>query len=115
MYSPPLGLANPHLQTILSSVGPRRWLVRRAFEQYRPREQNLILDCHDGIRLAGVYNQAGNEPANSMAILIHGWEGSADSSYMLSLTTRLLEQGVDVFRLNLRDHGDSHHLNKGDI
>lgn len=32
---------------------------------------------------------------------------------MQSMTMTLLEQGIDVFRLNLRDHGDTHHLNEG--
>jgi predicted alpha/beta-fold hydrolase len=43
---------------------------------------------------------------------MHGWEGSADSSYVLSLGAHLFELGCDVVRLNFRDHGPSHHLNK---
>lgn len=72
-----------------------------------------MLDCHDGIRLGGVFNAAAVQPAPTMAILIHGWEGSAESLYMLSLTAALLAEGIDVFRLNLPDHGDTHHLNEG--
>ena len=44
-------------------------------------------------------------------ILIHGWEGSAEAMYVMSTAQRLMEQGFDVFRLNPRDHGPSHHLN----
>jgi predicted alpha/beta-fold hydrolase len=44
--------------------------------------------------------------------LIHGWEGSSDSSYILSTGNYLYEKGYDIFRLNLRDHGNSHHLNE---
>jgi predicted alpha/beta-fold hydrolase len=44
-------------------------------------------------------------------VLLHGWEGSADSLYVLSLGQQLFERGFDVVRLNLRDHGDTHHLN----
>ncbi len=47
-----------------------------------------------------------------MAVLIHGWEGSSDSLYVLSAGTKLQRMGYDVFRLNLRDHGQTHHLNK---
>lgn len=112
-FNPPLGLSNRHLQTILSSIGPRRLVVRSAFARYRRREQEMILDCHDGIRLVGTLNMASEKKANQLAILIHGWEGSSKSSYILSLATNLLNSGIDVFRLNLRDHGDTHHLNKG--
>ena len=45
-------------------------------------------------------------------LLLHGWEGSADSLYVLSLAQRLFAQGFEVARLNLRDHGETHHLNR---
>ena len=45
-------------------------------------------------------------------ILLHGWEGSADSAYILSSGRFFYRLGYDVFRLNLRDHGKSHHLNR---
>lgn len=48
-----------------------------------------------------------------MAVLLHGWEGSAHSNYMLAAGARLFDAGFDVFRLNFRDHGDTHHLNPG--
>ena len=46
-------------------------------------------------------------------VLLHGWEGSANSTYVLDAADRLLVAGFDVFRLNFRDHGDTHHLNAG--
>lgn len=116
-FAPPFGLANRHVQTIFSSVGPRRFRIRNEFGRFDPGQQEMILDCHDGIRLAGVLNRAPATRSNSgdkhLAILIHGWEGSSESSYMLSMATTLLDAGIDVFRLNLRDHGDTHHLNEG--
>jgi predicted alpha/beta-fold hydrolase len=45
-------------------------------------------------------------------VLLHGWEGSAQSSYIKNVGGRLIEEGYDVFRLNFRDHGDTHHLNR---
>src|SRR2546423_1062434 len=45
-------------------------------------------------------------------VLLHGWEGSADSLYVLSLAQLLFAQRFEVVRLNLRDHGDTHHLNR---
>ena len=46
------------------------------------------------------------------AVLVHGWEGNAESLYILSLAQQLFDLGFDVVRLNLRDHGDTHHLNR---
>jgi predicted alpha/beta-fold hydrolase len=45
-------------------------------------------------------------------VLLHGWEGSSQSSYILNVGARLIAEGYDVFRLNFRDHGESHHLNR---
>ena len=45
--------------------------------------------------------------------MLHGWEGSSDSTYVLRCARSLYLDGYDVFRLNFRDHGDSHHLNAG--
>jgi predicted alpha/beta-fold hydrolase len=43
---------------------------------------------------------------------LHGWEGSAQSLYILSLAQQLFDRGFEVVRLNLRDHGETHHLNR---
>ncbi|MCW7459834.1 alpha/beta fold hydrolase [Leptospira bandrabouensis] len=48
-----------------------------------------------------------------LVILIHGWEGSIHSSYIVRTTRFFLKKGFSVYRLNLRDHGDTHHLNEG--
>jgi predicted alpha/beta-fold hydrolase len=47
-----------------------------------------------------------------LAVLLHGWEGSAAASYVVSVGGVLYNAGFDVFRLNLRDHGDSFALNR---
>lgn len=106
---------NRHLQSILPSLLPRGRLRRRAAGLLAAsREQ--VLDCGDGVRLQAFeavspHRHAGDPPR--LAILLHGWEGSAESYYILALANRLFESGVDVVRLNLRDHGDTHHLNEG--
>lgn len=46
-------------------------------------------------------------------MLLHGWEGSVDSAYILSTGKFLYNKGFSIFRLNYRDHGDTHHLNTG--
>ena len=75
-----------------------------------------MLDCGEGVRLSALHanQEASNGPAAArLVVLLHGWEGSANSLYVLSLGQYLFDRGYDVLRLNLRDHGDSHHLNEG--
>ena len=64
------------------------------------------------MRLLGYYNRQLGQPARGLVILFHGWEGSSDSNYILSTGKHLHDSGYDVFRLNFRDHGPSHHLNR---
>lgn len=112
-FKPSLGLKNTHVQTIFSSVGPRKSIISRRFKPYSELAKQIELDGGSGIRLLGYYNRSSKTRSNTIAILIHGWEGSHNSTYMQSMAMRLLENGIDVFRLNLRDHGDTHHLNEG--
>lgn len=114
-FSPPNWLANPHVQSILPSLKLRKpWLNRRA-RALLSASVDHILDCGADVRLLGHYSSqqaAGRAPAKELVILLHGWEGSAESLYVLSLGSYLFERGCDVFRLNFRDHGPSHHLNE---
>jgi predicted alpha/beta-fold hydrolase len=114
-FTPPRWLANRHVQSILPSLKLRRpWLARRA-RALLAASVDHILDCGEGVRLLGHYSSqqaTGRRPAQDLAILLHGWEGSADSLYVLSLGAYLFERGCDVFRLNFRDHGPTHHLNE---
>jgi uncharacterized protein len=71
----------------------------------------MLLDCGDGVRLQA-FHAATPGGTGRVAVLLHGWEGSADSLYVLSLAQQLFHRGFDVVRLNLRDHGATHHLNR---
>lgn len=75
--------------------------------------RSVILRIADGTRLSGAYSETGTEYAKGLVILIHGWEGGISSTYIQTTCAYLLRHGFDVFRLNLRDHGDTHHLNRG--
>jgi predicted alpha/beta-fold hydrolase len=114
-FSPPRWLRGPHFQTILPNLPLRRARVERRAQPMRAASVELLLDCGDGVKLQAFHSspaRAGREPGSRVAVLLHGWEGSADSSYLLSLAQSLFEAGLDVVRLNLRDHGATHHLNR---
>lgn len=78
----------------------------------RPAASALVLAARSAASAPILVGRT-DESCARLAIILHGWEGSSDSMYVLSLGQYLLERGFDVFRLNLRDHGDSHHLNPG--
>ena len=111
-FTPHRLLSNPHVQSVLASSGMRRWLFRGRREALEAHSEELILDCGDGVRLQGFHSrQRVRAEARGLVVLLHGWEGSVQSSYLLHTGARLLAEGWDVFRLNFRDHGDTHHLN----
>jgi predicted alpha/beta-fold hydrolase len=107
-------LRHHHVQSIYPSLPLRRPGVERRAASLRQASRELLVDCGEGVRLLALAARqvdAGRAPADRVAILLHGWEGSADSLYLLSVGQLLFDAGYDVVRLNLRDHGDSHHLN----
>lgn len=108
-FSPRGILKHPHAQSFLASFKPRRWAIYRQHPQLKHSER-IILETSEG-RLAADVNQ---HPApKGHAVLIHGWEGASDSVYLVSLGTYLYRRGYTVSRLNLRDHGNTYHLNEG--
>jgi hypothetical protein len=100
-----------HFQSVMPSILPRGRLRARAAALLADTRE-LVLDCGDGVRLQAFHARPAR-PNGQSAILLHGWEGSADAYYVLSLATHLHTAGVEVVRLNMRDHGATHHLNEG--
>lgn len=110
-FAPPRLLRNPHLQSVLASSRLRAHLARRRDVLERESEE-AVLDCGAGVRLQGfLTRQHRRERPLGLVVLLHGWEGSVRSTYLMHAGGRLLDDGFDVFRLNLRDHGETHHLN----
>jgi predicted alpha/beta-fold hydrolase len=113
------------VQTIIGNLPPAQWFARRRGALLVAEARQWLLDCGEGVRLQGFLTQArgagppqrqrqtqGVSSWRRIAVVLHGWEGSADSCYVISLGAELLARGFDVLRLNLRDHGESHHLNR---
>jgi uncharacterized protein len=109
-FEPPLGLRSPHLQSMMASLMPRRWFVERRARELVAASRDVIVDCGEGVRLLG-HHAPRRDGNGELVLLLHGWEGSAESIYVLSCAAHLYALGFDVFRLNLRDHGPTHHLN----
>lgn len=110
-YCPPRWLRNPHLQSVLGSLPLRRAVGQRALSRLDADSESVILQTPQGVRLLGRYTAPRGVAVRGLVVLLHGWEGSSESGYMQHSTLALLRAGFAVFRLNFRDHGDSHHLN----
>jgi predicted alpha/beta-fold hydrolase len=111
-FRPAPGLGSGHFQSLLASSFVRRRVVLRRSVALRRAGEVWTLDGGDGVRLQGLHSvQSG--ASRGLAVILHGWEGSVNSNYVLANGARLFHEGFDVFRLNFRDHGDTHHLNPG--
>jgi predicted alpha/beta-fold hydrolase len=110
-FRPPRWLRNRHVQSMLASTGARRGAIVRRASAVVQSETELLLDCGDGVRLQCFRSSPANSNGRPV-VIVHGWEGSAESLYILSLAQALFERGFEVMRLNLRDHGETHHLNE---
>jgi predicted alpha/beta-fold hydrolase len=111
-YRPPWWLRNGHLQTMLGSNPWRRRQGAQALAATGASSSEHLVDGGDGVRLHGLYSAVPGIEPRGLALLLHGWEGSAESSYMRLTAAQFLRRGFATFRLNFRDHGNSHHLNE---
>jgi len=110
-FRPPRLLRGAHLQSALASLPLRQRRIEDGAGRILAASSIEIIDCGDGIRLLAEHTAPRDEDGGRLAVLIHGWEGSSRSLYMVSAAGRLARAGFRVIRLNLRDHGESHHLN----
>jgi len=100
-------LPGPHLMTVAPAFWPRLNPRLRALR--KDAEQRLFDVAPDVRVLAQCQWQA--EPLKAPTLLIvHGLEGSSESTYVLGITMKAFEHGMNVVRMNLRNCGGSMHL-----
>lgn len=107
--NPPFFLKHAGVQTVLGSIGLRAW----GRNPMAAAARQIVITTVEGVRLLGYMSRQARPHDKGLAILLHGWEGSSESTYIRTTGRFLFSRGLDVFRLNLRDHGPSHHLNTG--
>lgn len=112
LFRPPAGLGHTHAQSLLAAWSLRRRLLRRRAAPLLAAARAEVLECRGDIRLLGYYSAPPQSPPRGLVIMLHGWEGSAEANYVLSVGGALYAAGFAVFRLNFRDHGATHELNK---
>jgi predicted alpha/beta-fold hydrolase len=112
-FTPSWLIRHTQIQSVLATKGPRKRLWLKRGSQMEAVQQWHVLDCGDGVRLTGMHSRQpeGVKP-NGLVVMIHGWEGSHESVYLYSMACSLYQAGFNIFRLNLRDHGGTHALNR---
>ncbi|MBV1906692.1 MAG: alpha/beta fold hydrolase [Pseudomonadales bacterium] len=80
----------------------------------RKHTRREIIYCQDDVKLEAwiTLQPDGKNQKSPLIIIFHGWLGSAESSDVIDAAQCFFAAGYSVARLNLRDHGDTHHLNK---
>lgn len=110
-FTPPVVIRHAHAQSVFAGLKIRLPFIKKRAKDMLANSKATIIEGDDGVKLSGFYTPAKSAQGAPLAVLIHGWEGSANSQYILSCGANLWNQGYSLFRLQLRDHGDSHHLN----
>ena len=107
IFKPSFFFRNPHFQSIMASSH-----LRTPRKNYMlDNSQEIIVTTSTGSKLLSFYSH--HEKSKGLIILLHGWEGSSSSAYILAAGDYFYNLNFSICRLNLRDHGDSHHLNEG--
>jgi predicted alpha/beta-fold hydrolase len=111
-FRPPPGLRHGHIQSMLGAWTLRGRVIRYAARDFVKGTAAIIIASGGGVRLLAEQNMP-HVPPRGVVVVLHGWEGGANSSYMVSVSQRLVGAGLATYRLNLRDHGGTFALNEG--
>ncbi|HEY7617550.1 MAG TPA: alpha/beta fold hydrolase [Terriglobales bacterium] len=96
-FVPRRGLRGGHVQTLASFLLKRRLSLPPAERRMVEAEPGTRVLCH-------CHWQQDREKAFT-AILVHGFEGSSESQYMIGLAHKGLAAGMNVIRMNQRNCG----------
>ena len=98
-YRPPWWLRSGHVQTMLGSSPWRRRRGAQALAATGAVTTAHLVDGGPGVRLEGLHSVVPGVEPRGFALLLHGWEGSAESSYMRQTAARLLQRTPGRHRL----------------
>ena len=103
-FTPHPALKNPHVQTIMGTLIPRRFRV--VPENSEPR----IFDVAPGIQVLGLCSWQKERARRPTLLIVHGMEGSVESRYMLGTAEKALAAGFNAIRMNMRNCGGTAHM-----
>jgi uncharacterized protein len=101
-FVPRRGLGGGHRQTLASFVLPRRLVL--------PPAQARLIEVEPGVQVLVQCHWQSDRQKAMTAIIVHGLEGSSDSTYMLGIAAKGLALGMNVIRMNQRNCGGTEAL-----
>ena len=102
-FEPLLPLRNPHAMTLAAAFWPRKY-------PHLPVTVTRLFETEPGTRVRADCHWQREPSRHPALILLHGLEGSSDSSYMLGAADKAFEAGFSALRLNQRNCGGTEGL-----
>ncbi len=139
-FKPALGLANAHLMTLAPLAMRRTFPLTDCISEkliidvdppcseltvnaqnpqlqsLKPERNQVVVVLHRPERLAQTnknYAPLTKKLSKNLVLIVHGLEGSVESSYVKGVCEKALNIGFSVCRVNLRNCGDTLHLARG--
>ncbi len=105
-FKPNFILRNSFLQTVFAS-----WkFISKSNLAFQSESVLNVFQTKDKAKIVTYFNSI--EKGKPLIVLLHGWEGSSKSSYMIRTGKIFENQGYGIIRINFRDHGNTYHLNE---
>ena len=101
-FRPRRFLRNPHLQTLVAALLPRR-------NRLPPAEERRIA-VEPGVRVLCRCHWQPERAEALTVVLVHGLEGSDRSQYIIGTANKAFAAGMNVVRMNMRNCGGSERL-----
>ncbi len=102
-FEPHPWLRNRHVMTLVATVWPRRCSAL-------PQATERLFEVEPGTRLRALCHWQAEPRRHATLVLVHGLEGSTESTYMLGVAEKAFVAGFNAVRLNQRNCGQSEHL-----
>lgn len=97
--------AGGHAQTLAAYLWPRRFILRA-----QRRDPIRLFEVEPNVHLLARCRWQPDRLAHPTLVLVHGFEGSISSVYMLGTAEKAFRAGFNVVRLNMRTCGGTEHL-----
>jgi uncharacterized protein len=101
-FHPRRGLRGGHLQTLGSFFLPRTISV--------PPSEERLIEVEAGAKVLCHCHWQPDRQAGLTVLILHGLEGSSDSTYMKGIAAKGLAVGMNVVRMNQRNCGGTDHF-----
>lgn len=96
-------LRNPHFATVVAAYWPRN-------SSHLPAPVDRLFDVEPGTKLLAKCHWQEKARRHPTLVLIHGFQGSSDSPYVLGTAEKAFQAGFNVLRMNQRNCGGTEHL-----